>query len=99
MYVYMSLNDEAFGTDGAVVLALVPEIERHETEPPLALYVHGLHHPLAVRTRPRRPCVDTTLSSSSQTKTRHIDPLLFLSFCLCPTCADNLELGKSDFGR
>jgi hypothetical protein len=50
----MSLNDQTFGADGAVVLALVTEVERHETEPPLALYVHGLHRPSAVRTRPWR---------------------------------------------
>ena len=49
--VFMLLNHQTFGTDGAVILSLGFAIERQETEPPLARNIHSLHHASTVGTR------------------------------------------------
>lgn len=79
------MEDQSSSTDSTIKLLLGPEIERQKTESPLALYIHGLYHSSAVRTRSRRRLSsDNSLLLIAYENQTHLDDrtIFYVSVCL-----------------
>lgn len=93
------LKNQASSTDRAIELALGFPVKRKETEPPLALHVHGLNHPSAVWTRPRRhlPRQDSLVLVAHEHQThRVIPPQISSSIAVWYVCISERLFGAFD---